>query len=95
LIFPFLRAFYDCLKRYFHNIEFDKEQFLLGFKEESLPRYLSIVKNLEKHGKTCFTGVQYFSKPFKLLFFMAIYCSIEDRYCKGMGVLFMKGRERM
>jgi hypothetical protein len=22
LIFPFLRAFYDCLKRYFHNIEF-------------------------------------------------------------------------
>jgi hypothetical protein len=34
LIFPFLRAFYDCFKRYFHNIEFHKEQFLLGFKEE-------------------------------------------------------------
>jgi hypothetical protein len=31
LIFPFLRAFYDCLKCYFHNIEFHKEQFLLGF----------------------------------------------------------------
>jgi hypothetical protein len=29
LLFPFLRALYDCLKRYFHNIEFHKEQFLL------------------------------------------------------------------
>ena len=43
LIFPFLRAFYDCLKRYFHNIEFHKEQFLLGFKEESLTLNLLIL----------------------------------------------------
>ena len=43
LIFPFLRAFYDCLKRYFHNIEFHKEQFLLGFKEESLTLNLLII----------------------------------------------------
>jgi hypothetical protein len=47
LIFPFLKAFYDCLECYFHNIEFHKEQFLLGFKEESLT--LNFVKNLEKH----------------------------------------------
>ena len=43
LIFPFLRAFYDCLKCYFHNIEFHKEQFLLGFKEESLTLNLLIL----------------------------------------------------
>ena len=43
LIFPFLRVFYDCLKRYFHNIEFHKEQFLLGFKEESLTLNLLIL----------------------------------------------------
>ena len=43
LIFPFPRAFYDCLKRYFHNIEFHKEQFLLGFKEESLTLNLLIL----------------------------------------------------
>ena len=43
LTFPFLRAFYDCLKRYFHNIEFHKEQFLLGFKEESLTLNLLIL----------------------------------------------------
>ena len=43
LIFPFLRAFYDCLKRYFHNIELRKEQFLLGFKEKSLTLYLLIL----------------------------------------------------
>jgi len=43
LIFPFLRVFYDCLKRYFHNIEFRKERFLLGFKEESLTLNLLIL----------------------------------------------------
>jgi hypothetical protein len=43
LIFPFLRAFYDCLKCYFHNIEFHKEKFLLGFKEESLTLNLLIL----------------------------------------------------
>ena len=42
LIFPFLRAFYDCLRRYFHNIEFRKEQFLLWFKEEMLTLNLLI-----------------------------------------------------
>ena len=42
LIFPFLRAFYDCLKRYFHNIEFRKEHFLLWYKEESLTLNLLI-----------------------------------------------------
>ena len=31
------------LKRYFHNIEFHKEQFLLGFKEESLTLNLLIL----------------------------------------------------
>ena len=36
-------AFYDCLKRYFHNIEFRKEQVLLGFKEESLSLNLLIL----------------------------------------------------
>ena len=36
LIFPFLKAFYDCLKCYFHNIELRKEQFLLRFQKESL-----------------------------------------------------------
>ena len=39
LIFPFLRDFYDC----FHNIEFHKEQFLLGFKKESLTLDLLIL----------------------------------------------------
>ena len=43
LIFPFLGAFYDCLKCYFHNIEFHKEQFLLGFKKESLTLNLLIL----------------------------------------------------
>ena len=43
LIYPFLKAFYDCLKCYFHNIEFRKEQFLLGFKEESLTLNLLIL----------------------------------------------------
>jgi hypothetical protein len=43
LIFPFLRDFYDCLKCYFHNIEFHKEQFLLGFKEEGLTLNLLIL----------------------------------------------------
>ena len=33
----------DCLKGYFHNIEFHKEQFLLGFKEESLTLNLLIL----------------------------------------------------
>ena len=43
LIFPFLMAFYDCIKRYFHNIEFRIEQFLLGFKKESLTLNLLIL----------------------------------------------------
>jgi hypothetical protein len=38
-----MRAFYDCFKGYFHNIEFHKEQFLLGFKEESLTLSLLIL----------------------------------------------------
>ena len=33
----------DCLKGYFHNIEFHKEQFLLGFKDESLTLNLLIL----------------------------------------------------
>ena len=43
MIFHFLRAFYDCLKRYSHNIEFRKEQFLLRFKEQSLTLNLLIL----------------------------------------------------
>ena len=39
----FPESFYDCLKRYFHTIEFHKEQFLLGFKEESLTLNLLIL----------------------------------------------------
>jgi hypothetical protein len=34
-------------------------------------------ERMNESGKKCFTGVQYFSKSFKLLFFMAIYCSSE------------------
>jgi hypothetical protein len=47
LIFPLLWAFYDCLKHYFHNIEFRKEQILLGFKDESLTLNLLIL--IAKH----------------------------------------------
>jgi hypothetical protein len=39
------KDFYDCLKRYFHNIEFHKEQFLLGFKEERLKKTKAAMDN--------------------------------------------------